>query len=107
MYKNIKCDYFSLQVYNSYSLRADSLMGEFKVPGFLSSYHLNVDTRMRLMSGWSGSVLTHSWTSVMFTMNQVSLSQTTDVCVLYIGSEDAAVGLVDVTMWKDNHLSWK
>ena len=35
---------------------------------------------------------------VMSTMNQVSLSQTTDLGVICICSEDAVVGIVDVRM---------
>lgn len=46
----------------------------------------------------------------MSTMNQVSLSQTTDLCVICICLEDAVVGIVDVRMWQDYYsvlLKWE
>lgn len=75
-------------------------MGEFKVPGLISSSHncsYVKECPCLLMSlADPVYVLSHSWTLVMFMTNQVSLSLTTDLCVIYICSEDAVVWLMDI-----------
>lgn len=60
-----------LQVYNSYSLRADSLMGEFKVPMWI-----DMDLKVSVVV-LTFFVFLHSLTSAMCMMKQVSLWRTT------------------------------